>query len=280
MLRAVLPGWDLGAADSPRSQPWARARPGPGIEGVDAVSAAAPEAPVLERGASPRRRRASRTWRPVALFERLTLNVLVGLVAALLAFALAAALLSDRRQMTTVAVARERIAPGVEIDQDVVVAQKVPSRTGFAESLVPYDLLEGEPLVATRTVQAGEPLTESAVGPPGSVDGRRVMSIPLEAWQAANGEIQIGDQVDVIEATDEGSRYVLTNASVVGRSNGDESGGLVGGVRRNELVISVEVDADQALDLAKAIEAGTLSLVRSTGAAAIEPLQSTPEPGG
>ena len=92
------------------------------------------------------------------------------------------------------------------------------------------------------------------------------MSIPLEAWQAANGQIEVGDQVDVIVSTrDEGSRYVLTAAAVVDRSCADPSGGLVGGSRQSDLVITVEVDADQALELAAAIEDGTLTVVRSTG---------------
>jgi hypothetical protein len=93
------------------------------------------------------------------------------------------------------------------------------------------------------------------------------MSIPLESWQAANGELQVGDQVDVIEATRNGSKYVLTGAAVVGRSNDGTSGGLVSGARAGELVILVEVDSDEALDLAAAIEAGTIMVVRSTGAA-------------
>jgi hypothetical protein len=103
------------------------------------------------------------------------------------------------------------------------------------------------------------------------------MSISLESWQAANGELQVGDQIDVIEATRDGSRYVLTNAAVVGRSGGDESGGLVGGTRSGELVILVEVDSAEALELAAAIEAGTIMVVRSTGAA---PVTDTAEVGG
>ena len=235
----------------------------------------APEARPQERDAprpapQPRRRR-----RP--LTERLTLNMVVGLVAALLAFVLAASLLADRRETVTVALAKDRIAAGSRITAAMIEGEEVPADTKFAGALVPFADLEGGTSIATRTVQAGEPLTASAVGAPGSVTGQRVMSIPLESWQAANGELQVGDQVDVIEATRDGSKYVLTNAAVVGRSDGGESGGLVGGTRAGELVILVEVDSDEALELAAGIEAGTIMVVRSTGA---PPVADVVEPGG
>lgn len=226
----------------------------------------APEARPQERDAPPPRREPQRRRRRRPLTERLTLNVVVGLVAALLAFVLAASLLADRRDMVTVAVARDRIAAGTQITAAIVLSEDVPADTEFVDQLVPFVDVEDGTLVATRTVQAGEPLTESAVGAPGSVTGQRVMSIPLESWQAANGELQVGDQVDVIAATRDGSKYVLTNAAVVGRSSDGVSGGLVGGTRAGELVILVEVDSDEALELAAAIEAGTIMVVRSTGA--------------
>jgi Flp pilus assembly protein CpaB len=232
------------------------------------MAVVAPEARPLERTASPTRREPRRRRRR-PFTERLTLNVVVGLVAALLAFVLAASLLADRREMVTVAVATERVPAGSTITATLVRSAEVPADTEVADSLVPFESVADGSTVATRTIQAGEPLTASAIGTAGSVTGQRVMSIPLEPWQAANGELQVGDTVDVIEATRDGSRYVLTNASVVGRSGGDDSGGLVGGSRASELVILVEVDGPQALDLAAAIEAGTIMVVRSTGAAPI-----------
>lgn len=228
----------------------------------------APETRPQERTPSPspprREPRRHRRRRPIS--ERLTLNVVVGLVAALLAFVLAASLLADRREMITVAVALERIPAGTAITSDMLQSTELPADTEFADALVRFDGPELESSVAARTIQAGEPLTESAIGAPGSVTGQRVMSIQLESWQAANGELQVGDQVDVIEATREGSKYVLTSAPVVGRSGGSDSGGLVGGTRSGELVILVEVDSAEALELAAAIEAGTIMVVRSTGA--------------
>lgn len=223
-----------------------------------------------ESRSTPRADRLSPAARPVrqrrSLSERLTLNLVVGVVAGLLAFVLIASLLADRRERTTVAVAGTQIAAGTVITPDLLASEAVPSDTGFIDDLVPMVRLESGDLVATRTIQPGEPLLASAVGDPGSVTPARVMSIPLEAWQAANGQIEVGDQVDVIVSTrDAGSRYVLTAAPVVDRSSTDSSGGLVGGNQQTDLVITVEVDADQALQLAAAIEDGTLTVVRSTG---------------
>ena len=230
------------------------------------MAVVAPEARPLERAdPRPTRARPDRRRRP-ALAERITLNVVVGAVAALLAFVLAGALLADRREMTAVAVARERIAAGTPITPELVSGEDVPSGTRFAGELVPFERIASGQLVATRTVQPGEPLAASAVGDSGAATPERVMSIPLEAAQAANGAIEIGDQVDVIVTTrDQGSRYVLSGAAVVDRSSDGAGGGLVGTARSSELVISVEVDADQALELAAAIDAGTITVVRSTG---------------
>lgn len=242
------------------------------------MAVVAPETRPQERTLSPSPpRREPRRRRRRPLTERLTLNVVVGLIAALLAFVLAASLLADRREMITVAVARDRIPAGTAITPEMLQSQELPADTEFVDTLVPFDSAGLTSSVATRTIQAGEPLTGSAIGAPGSVTGQRVMSISLESWQAANGELQVGDQIDVIEATRDGSRYVLTNAAVVGRSGGDESGGLVGGTRSGELVILVEVDSAEALELAAAIEAGTIMVVRSTGAA---PVTDTAEAGG
>lgn len=220
--------------------------------------------PVAARTRRPRKVRRRRR----SLTERITLNLVVGVVAALLAFVLAAALLADRRETTTVAVARDRIAAGTPLTAELVISQEVPTNTGFVGSLLPFERVGGGALVATRTVQAGEALTLSAVGDAGSAGPRRVMSIPLEAAQAANGAIEVGDQVDVIVTSREGEAgYVLTAAPVVDRSGDGSAGGLVGGARASDLVISVEVDEAQALELAAAIETGAITVVRSTGVA-------------
>ena len=193
------------------------------------------------------------------------MSTVIRLVAALLAFVLTAVLLRDRREMVAVAVATERIPAGVTITESMVKPVEVPASVGFVDGLVPFDEL-GESSVAARTVQPGEALPRSALESRDASSGSRVMAIPVESWQAAGGELDVGDRVDVIDTSDEGPRYVLSGAAVVGRATSDRSGGLVGSQSSGDLWISVEVTAAQALDVASVIDGGDFVLVRSTGA--------------
>ena len=91
------------------------------------------------------------------------MSTVIGLVAALLAFALTAVLLRDRREMVTVAVAPERIPAGTMITPSMVDAVEVPASVSFVDGLVRFDDL-GDSSVAARTVQPGEALPRSALG--------------------------------------------------------------------------------------------------------------------
>jgi Flp pilus assembly protein CpaB len=141
----------------------------------------------------------------------------------------------------------------------------MPASVGFADGLVRFDSITAGPVVAARTLQPGEAIPTSAIGDTGT-RGARVMSIPVESWQAAGGEIQVGDQVDVIDTGKTGPRYVLTAAPVVGRAQ-NAGGGLAGASSQRNLYITVEVTETQALVLAEVIEGAKFVLVRSTGAA-------------
>ena len=213
-----------------------------------------------------RRRRRSGAARPHRLLDRITMSTVIGLIAALLAFALTAVLLRDRREMVTVAVAAERIPAGTLITPSMVDAVEVPASVSFVDGLVRIDDL-GDSSVAARTVQPGEALARSALGSRTSTTGVRVMAIPVESWQAAGGELDVGDQVDVIDTGDSGPRYVLSGAAVVGRSADDSGGGLGGSSNRGDLWIAVEVSAAEALELASVIDGDDFVMVRSTGAA-------------
>lgn len=208
------------------------------------------------------------------LLDRITVSTVVGVVAALLAFVLTAVLLRDRREVVTVAVAAERIPAGTTITDEMVDAVEVPASVSFVDGLVRFDDLDPSSVVA-RTVQPGEALARSALGPRDASSGARVMALPVESWQAAGGEVDVGDQVDVIDTGDSGPRYVLTGAAVVGRATEDNAGGLVSS-RSDALWITVEVTAAEALELASVIDSGEFVLVRSTGAPDEAPAASVP----
>ena len=157
------------------------------------------------RRRGPRRRRRHRPRVPGrrGLADRITVSTVIGLVAALLVFVLMALLLRDRREMVTVAVASERIPAGTTITEAMVEAVEVPASVSFVDGLVRFDDL-GESSVAARTVQPGEALPRSALGSRDGSSGARVMAIPVESWQAAGGEVDVGDQVDVIDTGESG----------------------------------------------------------------------------
>ena len=217
--------------------------------------------PEVERSAQPAipTLRARRSVR-----DRLTFNVVAGVVAGLLAFVLVTSVLRDRREMLHVAVARDRIPAGVTITAAMVDDVEMPTSVSFAPGLLTYSSATAG-VVAARTVQPGEAIPSSAIGTPAST-GARVMSIPVESWQAAGGELEVGDQIDVIDTGNAAPSYVLTGAAVVGRSETTIGGGLTGAARAGDLFVTVEVDDIEALALAGVIERGKLMIVRSTGA--------------
>jgi hypothetical protein len=199
-------------------------------------------------------------------------STVVGLVAALLVFVLTAVLLRDRREMVEVAVASERIPAGATITASMVQPVEVPASVSFVDGLVLFDDV-GTASVAVRTVQRGEALPRSAIGAREASSGARVMAIPLASWAVAGGELDVGDQVDVIDTGDGRSRFVLSGAAVVARASGDEAGGLAGSAAE-DVWIAVEVSATEALALASVIERGEFVLVRSTGATDVPPVPS------
>ena len=104
------------------------------------------------------------------------------------------------------AVAAERIPAGTTITAAMVEAVEVPASVSFVDGLVRFDDL-GESSVAARTVQPGEAIAAlGARGPVTASSGARVMAIPVESWQAAGGELDVGDQVDVIDTGESGPR--------------------------------------------------------------------------
>ena len=88
------------------------------------------------------------------------------------------------------------------------------------------------------------------------------MSLPIAVAHAAGGTIVAGDRIDVISVLDGSASYVATGIEVIGTS--DVDGGSFGSIGDYHIVVAV--DATQALDLAEAIESGSLEMVRSTGA--------------
>ena len=131
------------------------------------------------------------------------------------------------------------------------------------ESLVQQaQLSELEGWVVERSIPVGGLLNRSVFVEPGAPSGLRSMSLPIAVAHAAGGTIVAGDRIDVISVLDGSASYVATGIEVIGTS--DVDGGSFGSIGDYHIVVAV--DAIQALDLAEAIESGSLEMVRSTGA--------------
>lgn len=193
-------------------------------------------------------------------------HFLIALVV-VLAFVLNFLALQDRSATTLVAVADRPITAGSAFSIDSV--RLVPVSAGFEgiESLVQQARLsEFEGWVVERSIPEGGLLDQSALVEPGAPSGLRSMSLPIAVAHAAGGTIVAGDRVDVISVLDGSATYVATDIEVIGSSALD--GGSFGSIGDYHIVVAV--DAGQALDLAGALESGSLEIIRSTGAPRIE----------
>jgi Flp pilus assembly protein CpaB len=162
-------------------------------------------------------------------------------------------------------VAERDLAPGTVVQDASVRVARVHADDavlGTLFSAVDADALRGQVVLAA--IRAGEPLTRSTVRAASTGAAPRVMSFPIARARAVGGALVRGDRVDVL-AVDERKRaeYVLSDAEVVDVDA--PASGALGGIGDN-VTISLVVDADDAPALAVAVDAGSLMLVRATGA--------------
>lgn len=212
--------------------------------------------------------------------------------AALLAFALSISVLRDRTATSEVLVARNPIVPGALVSVENVDLVTIRANSPLAGLyLTPEDL--AEPLVAASRVGRGEPLLVSGFVPVTNGQTRRSMSLPIGPESAAGFQVTVGDRVDVIQALGGLATFVAVDLEVVATARSDAENGLLGALAepaepaetesyevgnahdqdenlRNRLgqtyYIVVAVDAEEALALAVALDSGSVSVLKSTGA--------------
>ncbi len=191
-------------------------------------------------------------------------HVLIAL-AVVLAFTFNFLALQDRDSTALVAVANAPLDAGTSLDSADI--RFVPIEAGFEglASLVEQDRWTSvSGWVLTRPVPEGGVIAVDALTQPLGGDGLRSMSVPVGHEHAAGGLLEIGDVVDVISVGAAGPAFVVSGVEVVGLAA--ESGGIgsVGGY-----FVVLAVDAAQALELAGAIDSGSLEVIRSSGAVPI-----------
>ncbi|MGF1616992.1 MAG: SAF domain-containing protein [Acidimicrobiia bacterium] len=192
-------------------------------------------------------------------------HVLIAL-AVVLAFTFNFLALQDRERTVLVAVANAPLDAGSSLDSADVRFVTIDAGFEGMASLVEQDAWTSvSGWVLTRPVPEGGVITVDGLTRPLGGDGLRSMSVPVAREHAAGGLLEIGDVVDVISVGAAGPGFVVTGVEVVGVAS--ESGGIgsVGGY-----FVVIAVDPAQALDLAGAIDSGSLEVIRSSGAVPVE----------
>ena len=194
------------------------------------------------------------------LAERLTPGLIVGVIAALLAFVVIAGLLRERSEMTTVVVPARSLTAGEPITFADVIAVEIPTEVVFSDELVSKADVDAGAIYAGRLLRAGEPIPRSSTSDsPQGID-RRTMALPLPDWGAAGGQLEVGDEIDVIDTGGDQPRYIVQRAAIVARSTNDAGGGLAA---QRSVWVSIEVTEAQALDVAGVVDEGSFIIVRS-----------------
>jgi hypothetical protein len=192
--------------------------------------------------------------------------VLAGLVGALCT--LAALRAADHR--VDVVVARHDLVAGTKVAAGDLRTVRVTADGDVMRTLVRADRvgsLIGR--VVTARVGAGTFVAPDDVRPAGSAMVPRSMSFSIDRARALDGELVVGDRVDVVavDTRSAEARYVATAAEVL-RVDTKGGRGALGG--SDEITVTLAVDAKSALGIATAVHGNDVTLVRSTGAPALD----------
>ncbi len=192
------------------------------------------------------------------------------LSAGLLGAGATVAVLQSSDDTTAVVVAAADLRVGDRVESDDLTTSDVSADADLARELIgadDADELVG--LIVTAPIEAGSPLLIEHLDAEAAPDGGRAMSFSVPAERAAGGAVEVGDRIDVLAADRDGFvGYALAGALVIDASDGEDGAPLEGGPR--DLTITVAVDAPGALRLAAAVAEGDVTVVRATGATAIE----------
>lgn len=205
------------------------------------------------------------------LGRRLSATHVVIAIVVILAFVLNLLVLQDRSSTTLVSVADRALATGSVIDRSSLRLVPVDSDFEGISRLVTEDDLAGlEGYVLARPIPEGGLFDRAALVDPGSGSGLRSMSLPVPVEHAAGGSLAAGDRVDVIAVADGTARFVAVDLEVISVS--ETGSGAIGSISSYHVVVNVT--ADEALELAEALAAGPVEVLRATGADQIEGAQS------
>lgn len=199
----------------------------------------------------PRRRRPANAW---------VLMLLAGVVAALAAYA---ALRDDSAYYLAASAARELPAGATLTDDAITFTELRVAEEVAATVLLREQAAEVDGWVLTGLVPAGALISRDALRPPSAPSELRAMSLALPADHAVGGSIVRGDRVDLIEVAGDQSSYVAVDVEVL--AVGRPGSGPVAGAAGSGHTLTVAVDDETALVLARAVEHNAVHAVRATG---------------
>jgi Flp pilus assembly protein CpaB len=201
-----------------------------------------------------------------ALTSRVSTGHVVMVVAGLLGALLTLSALRAADDTRPVLVAAHDIVPGTVIDSRSFRTSSIHADAGVLATLFDasaVDDLRGQ--IAVARIPAGSLVTHDDVRAVAAGRAPRAMSFPIPVTRAVGGALGAGDRVDVLSVQHNTgrSRYVATDAMVLAYSN--HGGGALQG--SDDASITLAVEPEVAARIASALETGSVTLVRATGAA-------------
>lgn len=189
------------------------------------------------------------------------------IVAGCLAFLLTLAALRERSATIEMALLPDGLEPGAPLQASELAAFSMPTdRDSAPPGLLTFDRareLTAEGAMAAGPIAPGALLREGDFIAAG-VGNARTMAIPIDRSHAVGGLLSAGDLIDVISVEQGTARFVLVGAQIL------TVGRLESGPGRT-LIVTVEVDAQSSLRLARALAGGTMEIVKSTWAPPADP---------
>jgi Flp pilus assembly protein CpaB len=200
-----------------------------------------------------------------AVASRVSTGHVVMVIAGLLGALLTLSALRAADDSRPVLVAAHEILPGTVIDGGTLRVERIHADAGVLATLfapTAIDDLRGR--VAVTDVRAGSLLTQGDVQAAAAGTAPRAMSFPIPVARAVDGALRSGDRVDVLAVQHNTGRsnYVATDAQVLAFST-HGAGPLEDS---QDASVTLAVDPGEAARIASALETGSVTLVRSTGA--------------
>jgi Flp pilus assembly protein CpaB len=206
------------------------------------------------------------------LWSRVSASHVLMVVVGLAAFLANFSVLRSQDEVALVAVAASDLTPGIVFvsDRHVEFVEIAASSPLVTAAVTQSDIADFNGRILSVPLAAGDLVSRSQLIQSAAGDERRAMSIPIDVANAVGGQIIVGDRVDVIAVRDGNARYVLTGAEVIDRSDEGRSGSITG---TRSFYLVVAVDANQALELASALDTASIQVLRSTGASPPERIE-------